>query len=558
MTRPAAKTSSSRPVRRLLAGCMLTVCLATPAGAATVRIGLLVGNDIGLASEAALEYAEADARRVRDLIEELGGFEAERIELLLGKGSAELINALYKLRGRIAEVEARGDDALLFFYYSGHGDKGHLHLGNSKMGLSSLRKELAATGATVVVGIIDACHSGSIGRAKGGVPAAAFDVTLLDEPTPRGMVLISSSMGDELAQESPELRGSLFTHYLLSALRGAADYDADGRVTIREAYRSAYHRTLSRSVTTSSRRQHPFADIDMSGKGELTMTFLHKSSAAIRLGAKSAGRYMIVESHSGDVVAELHKESGREVRISLPAGSYKIYKQETDEYLVCGVNLLWGGEHEVDEHDMQRRSYRLVAEKGLSGKLLQNRLSLHTEAVDGLLPGMNVWAAGGVGYRRFLLGGLSLGISLAYTHQRYTFEPGGEYLPLDVSHHELRTRLQLAYRFESLRVLPWLSPCLGVLFEYLYGWQEQNVPDEPDYSFDGSFHMLGTGVQLGFEIGLPGRWSLDLWGRGMLAWTVLAYNEVERTRFLELIANPSKSRQNILFWAAGLAVGWNF
>ena len=40
------------------------------------------------------------------------------------------------------------------------------------------------------------------------------------------------------------LGGSLFTHHLLSAMRGASDSDGDGQVTLFEAYSYAYERTL--------------------------------------------------------------------------------------------------------------------------------------------------------------------------------------------------------------------------------------------------------------------------------------------------------------------------
>jgi hypothetical protein len=535
---------------------MVVFGLALPSGAATIRVGLLAGNDIGRSDEVPLQYAESDARRMRDLLVELGGFDPDRILLVLGKNKDGLDEALQQIRGRIAEVISRGDEAMLLFYFSGHGAQGHLHLGSSRFDLATLREELKATGATVVVGIVDACHSGRVGRSKGGVPDEAFDVTLFDEPSPRGTVLIASSMDDEASQESPELRGSLFTHYLISALRGEADHDADGRVTVREAYRSAYNHTLARSVTTSARRQHPVADIDISGKGELVLTFLRKSSASVRFDAEAAGRYMIVESRNGRVAAEVHKEAGREVTISLPSGSYQIYKQERDEYLVGAANLVWGGVHRVREASMERFPYQVVARKGLYRRVYANRLLVQGEVVDALLPGMQVWMAGGLGYERFLTPRLGLGLSVSYSQQDFTFAPGGDYLPLRISHRELRSRLTASYRI--LQLIPVLDPSVGLVFEYLHAWQRQAVLDEPDYRTDESFHMLGVGAQVGAEIRLPGRFTLLLWGRAMLAWTFLPYTEAKRGRYLELVTNPSKSKQNIFTLHAGLALAFDF
>jgi len=537
-----------------LAAIFVVFGLVVPAGAATIRMGLVVGNNVGTSDEAPLQYAESDARRMRDLLVELGGFDSDRVILLLGKTKADLESELQQVRGRIAEASSRGDQALLLFYFSGHGEQGNLHLGNSRLDLEKLRGELKATGAAVVVGIVDACHSGGIGQAKGGAPDQAFDVTIIDEPTPKGTVMIASSLDDELSQESPQLRGSLFTHYLISALRGEADYDSDGRVTVREAYRSAYNRTLAKSATTSERRQHPTADIDISGKGELVLSFLKKSSAAICFKEDSAGRYMIVDSRSGRVAAEIQKEPGREIAIALPAGSYQIYKQEREQYQVCEINLAWGGSHRLSEDSMQSFPYQLVAQKGLHRRMLKNRLLVSGEVVDSLLPGMHVWMSGGLGYQRFLTPKLSLGLSLSYSQQDFNFDPGGDYLPLDISHQELRTRLSVSYRI--LQLVPFLDPSVGFVFEYLLGWQEHTSNEDPECHGNESFQMIGMGGQLGVEIKLPGRFSVLLWGRAMLAWTALSGSA--KSLRVTLVSTPSKSKQNILFFCGGLALAFDF
>ena len=63
--------------------------------------------------------------------------------------------------------------------------------------------------------------------------------------------VLASSTASELSQESEALRASYFTHHLLSGLRGAADADRDGRVTLSEAYRYAYNRTLVATAATA-------------------------------------------------------------------------------------------------------------------------------------------------------------------------------------------------------------------------------------------------------------------------------------------------------------------
>jgi uncharacterized caspase-like protein len=66
-----------------------------------------------------------------------------------------------------------------------------------------------------------------------------------------GLVWLFASDTGEAAQESDELRGALFTHYWVSGLRGAADANGDGRVTLAESYDFAYSQTLYRSAQSS-------------------------------------------------------------------------------------------------------------------------------------------------------------------------------------------------------------------------------------------------------------------------------------------------------------------
>jgi uncharacterized caspase-like protein len=52
----------------------------------------------------------------------------------------------------------------------------------------------------------------------------------------RGKVIITASAANEVSVEKDELQHGVFTYYLLEGLRGAADTDQDGIVTVDEAY----------------------------------------------------------------------------------------------------------------------------------------------------------------------------------------------------------------------------------------------------------------------------------------------------------------------------------
>ncbi|HEY0714029.1 MAG TPA: caspase family protein, partial [Polyangia bacterium] len=137
---------------------------------------------------------------------------------------------------------ANRQNAELLFYYSGHADPLGLLLGGSRFLFQELRARVERSTAAVRVALLDACHSGEATRSNGGRPAPAFSLDALASRDLRGAAIIAASTASEFAQESSLIEGSYFTHHLLSALRGAADQDRNGAVTLAEAYRYTYAR----------------------------------------------------------------------------------------------------------------------------------------------------------------------------------------------------------------------------------------------------------------------------------------------------------------------------
>ena len=68
-------------------------------------------------------------------------------------------------------------------------------------------------------------------QAKGARAEARVDFALPVDDV-RGTAFIASTAVGEAAQESQALGGSFFTHHLETGLRGAADADGDGLVTL--------------------------------------------------------------------------------------------------------------------------------------------------------------------------------------------------------------------------------------------------------------------------------------------------------------------------------------
>ncbi|MBP7611277.1 MAG: hypothetical protein KA760_17410 [Steroidobacteraceae bacterium] len=170
--------------------------------------------------------------------------------------------------------------------------------------------------------VIDACGSGGIARSKGGRAIPTVTVPFPEQPHTAGQVFISSSTSDEVSQESHELRGSFFTHYFVAGLRGAADSSSDGVVTLEEAYRYAYARTLLRTTETLGGPQHPTFDIALRGRGQLALTTLSSSLSALLLERAIEGELTL--DNGTDIIEIEKRDTTAPLRLALSSGSYRV------------------------------------------------------------------------------------------------------------------------------------------------------------------------------------------------------------------------------------------
>jgi len=324
-------------VARVLAA-VLSSLLACAAHADVRRVALLVSHSDGGVDTEPLRYVERDARKLRDVLVELGGFEAEDTTLLVGPTADQVVEAVEAVEATVAAARAAGERTLLLFYYSGHAASGEIRLGDSRLDLRSLRRMLSASQADVRIGLLDACQSGAITRLKGGTRGPSFVVDLEPDRASSGYVLITSSSDDEASQESEDLRGSFFTHYLVSGLRGAADRSGDAQVTLDEAYVYAYDRTVAHTAGTRGGTQHPTYTYDLQGNGAVVLTRLeHQGALVFPTGA--AGRYLVYDLGRDAVVGEVEKPAGRPSALAVPPGRYAIKKRGRDHLLLAEVTV---------------------------------------------------------------------------------------------------------------------------------------------------------------------------------------------------------------------------
>ncbi|HEX6243435.1 MAG TPA: caspase family protein, partial [Polyangiales bacterium] len=215
------------------------------------RFAVVVGNNRGFASDVALRYAEADARKVAEVLRELGPIEPANMVVLTGSDAETTRRTLITVNDRIRAAVSQPDTSVvLFVYYSGHADENALHLGETRLETTELAELVRGSAASFRLLVVDACRSGKLTRPKGGKLRPPFALRDEAQLPSEGLAFLTASTADEDAQESDELKGSFFTHALVSGLLGAADQDGDGAVVLDEAYRYAYDATL-RSTSRS-------------------------------------------------------------------------------------------------------------------------------------------------------------------------------------------------------------------------------------------------------------------------------------------------------------------
>jgi hypothetical protein len=352
------------PLALVMSAAALVVSTPAAAVAAPQRFAVIVGANLGDRNDVALRYAEMDAQRIADTLRMFGDFPADQILLLSGVTGSDVRDALIRLNARLREQAA---GTLLFVYYSGHADQDGLRLNGTTLPLDDLRALVVGSSAETRVLVVDACRSGSATRVKGAHPVPAFDVILDSAPPPRGVAILTSSTAGEDSQESDVLRASFFTHFFNSALIGAGDQNADGRITLGEAFAFASEQTVLATMRTVAGPQHPTYRVEMGGRQDLVLT--HPRNAHVPTGTltfSEPGRYFVhrLETAGGPAPVAEVVASRPGAHVQVAPGRYLVSSR--------GDRQLLESEHRVDpgrwvaisRGEMRRFEYARMVRKG--------------------------------------------------------------------------------------------------------------------------------------------------------------------------------------------------
>ena len=201
-----------------------------------------------------LKYTHADAQAFYELLTDprRSGFKKENVRLLLDAGATH--TAIRKSVNQWLYNQVTPDSTVMIFF-AGHGgqeqdkcydeagkqayyflpwDADPEDLASTSLSQSDFERLLRTLKAQRMVMFLDACHSTGVAKSGGRdlaiVAAPKYERLAEGE----GRVVIAAAKPEQRSWEDEKLKHGVFTYHLLEAMRGKADTNGDGYVSIQE------------------------------------------------------------------------------------------------------------------------------------------------------------------------------------------------------------------------------------------------------------------------------------------------------------------------------------
>lgn len=246
-----------------------TVARTNPAVGSQLKAGDLYALVVGVAKYKdpkipKLDLSDKDAKEFADFLKTQNEiFKTANVTSLLNEKAtkSEVEKYLYYTLPKVEK-----DDTVILFF-SGHGavdpyrpndflflpfDAESEYLGTTSVKMTGM-EFLKGVNAKRVLIIADACYAGGFSGMKSKAFSPSLDQFLQEARNSSGTAIITSARSGELSWESPNFKNSVFTHNFLEGLKGKADKDRDGIVSLSEAY--DYARSHTEKETDG--KQHP-------------------------------------------------------------------------------------------------------------------------------------------------------------------------------------------------------------------------------------------------------------------------------------------------------------
>ncbi|MES0490244.1 MAG: caspase family protein [Leptospirales bacterium] len=378
------------------------------------RYALVVGSNSGGSDRVKLKYSISDAKAVRTTLNSIGGVEDDAATLLADPSVAQLARSLQILHNIGSKHRKNGTKTEIFFYYSGHSDEEGLLLGKEKFEYSRLKSIIEKMPFDVRIVVLDSCSSGAMTRSKGGRKRAPFINN--NSNSMKGNAYLTSSSSDENSQESDRLKGSFFTHYFLSGLRGAADSNKDRQITLSEIYQYAYSATLARTEKTIGGPQHANYYIQMTGTGDVVITNLRRNTAILHLASNISGN-VFIRNQKGQLVTEFYKPPKQTYDIGLESGSHTVMVIQNSNILNTVVTMKKNETVRLNENDLTPvAGDESVSKKGdeeeTAPELIYTPFSFQLFPMVGSLKNHTTFSLFLVGSYNYRITGVSVGVGV--------------------------------------------------------------------------------------------------------------------------------------------------
>lgn len=285
--------------------------------AGEVRLAVVATRNEGLAREEPLRYADLDGDRVSRVLVDLGAFAPEHVFRVQGATVDGVAVAIGRAVVAASAAREAGDDVTLLVYYTGHAALDGLHLGDEVWSLAELKAAARVVPAAERIFVVDACQAGQLFRSQGAALQAVTDAPP-DFVPPPDEAWLTSSGPEERAFEIEDRRGALFTHYFVSGARGAADADADARVSLGELYAFAHRQTSSAAADLGLVQEPRWAG----ELGSFLLTDLSLASTGLDARGPVPSPILVVRADDGEVAGEIPAGAGG--RLALDPGRYQL------------------------------------------------------------------------------------------------------------------------------------------------------------------------------------------------------------------------------------------
>jgi hypothetical protein len=252
----------------------------------------------------------------------------------------ELRAIVHELRDQLTADRRVGIETTLTFFFSGHGvaageTAAALAMLDGALTRQVLYEEILTLPASYIHVLVDACHAETIVRPR-DASAAAVDVSAgelarwVGNETLARFPNVGAVIASSAAQQTHEwdrYQGGVFTHEILSGLRGAADVNGDRRIEYSELH--AFLTAANREVRDPRARPNVIVRVPPIN---LRVALVDLNQARGLGWARYAhATPFSVESAAGERLVDSYLETGYEVAVALPASARLFFRTREGE-----------------------------------------------------------------------------------------------------------------------------------------------------------------------------------------------------------------------------------